>query len=56
MTAPTLVRKPDMLRAAEIAQKTGCRVEIRIGDVVVTVYPQEKSGKENGVDYSRPVL
>lgn len=32
MTAPALVRKTDMLRAAEVARKTGCRVEFKSGD------------------------
>ena len=56
MTAPALIRKPDMLRAAEVAKSTGCRVEIRVGDTVITVFPDEKAAKETGIDYSRPVL
>ncbi|WP_167693491.1 hypothetical protein [Sinorhizobium meliloti] len=56
MSAPALVRKQDMQRAAEVAKATGCRVEIRIGEAVITVIPDEKATKESGVDYSRPSL
>jgi hypothetical protein len=56
MSAPALIRKQDMLRAAEVAQATGCRVEIRIGDAVVTVFPEQKQSKDAGIDYSRPSL
>jgi len=45
-----------MLRAAEVAKQTGCKVEIRVGEAVFTVYPEHNSSKEAGIDYSRPVL
>jgi hypothetical protein len=63
MSAPALIRKQDMQRAAEVAKSTGCRVEIKIGDAVVTVYPDAGPGsapaspsKVDGIDYSRPSL
>lgn len=60
MTAPALVRKTDMRRAAEVANETGCRIEIKVGDSVITVFPEEKVAtqgrKNNGIDYSRPVF
>lgn len=59
MTASALVRKTDMRRAAEIANETGCRIEIKVGDSVITVFPEEKiatQGRKNGIDYSRPVF
>lgn len=63
MSAPALIRKQDIQRAAEVAKGTGCRVEIKIGDATVTLYPEPaaipaKSTPKNtqGVDYSRPVL
>lgn len=63
MSAPALIRKQDMLRAAEVAKTTGCRVEIKLGDATVTLYPDAGSttpgaapSKDNGIDYSRPVL
>lgn len=56
MSAPALIRKQDMLRAAEVAKTTGCRMEIKIGDAVVTFIPEDKSSKDDGIDYSRPVL
>jgi hypothetical protein len=56
MSAPALLRKQDMLRAAEVAKTTGCRVEIKVGDAVITLFPEEKATKEAGVDYSRPSL
>jgi hypothetical protein len=56
MSAPALIRKQDMQRAAEVAKTTGCRVEIKIGDTVVTIFPDVHGVKEIGVDYSRPSL
>lgn len=63
MSAPALIRKQDMLRAAEVAKTTGCRVEIKLGDAVVTLYPDAGTtltpaapAKADGIDYSRPVL
>lgn len=60
MTAPALIRKPDMLRAAQIANETGCRLEIKVGDAVITVIPASpvdgamKRGA--GIEYRRPQL
>lgn len=63
MSAPALIRKQDMQRAAEVAKSTGCRVEIKIGDAVVTLYPDAGSpsssaapAEVDGIDYSRPDL
>lgn len=63
MSAPALIRKQDMLRAAEVAKSTGCRVEIKLGDAVVALYPDTGTtltpappAKADGIDYSRPVL
>jgi len=54
VAAAALVRKQDLMRAAEVANATGCRIEIKIGDVTVTVVP--KSDEKAGIDYSRPSL
>lgn len=63
MSAPALIRKQDMLRAAEVAQATGCRIDIKVGDTVVSISPADQveaprasSTKSEGIDYSRPVL
>ena len=56
MSAPALLRKQDMLRAAEVAKSTGCRMEIKVGDAVITIIPEEKSTQGDGIDYTRPVL
>ena len=60
MTAPALLRKTDMKRAAEVANETGCRIEIKVGDSVITVIPEDKTPapgrKHNGIDYTRPVF
>lgn len=56
MTTPALVRSADLRRAADVAQKTGCRVEIKKGDTVITVIPDGKDEKQNGIDYGRPDL
>ncbi len=56
MSAPALIRKQDMQRAAEVAKATGCRVEIRVGEAVITVIPDAPAAKGSGIDYSRPSL
>lgn len=56
MTAPALVRKQDMMRAAEVANNSGCKIEIKVGDAVITVIPNSEQEKVKGIDYSRPVL
>jgi hypothetical protein len=56
MTRASAVRKTDRLRAAEVARKTGCRVEIKSGDFVITVIPEVNSQKDAGIDYSPPEL
>lgn len=56
MTAPALLRKQDLTRAAEVAKSTGCRLEIKVGDAVITIIPDAPPAKEAGIDYSRPVL
>jgi len=63
MSTPALIRKQDMLRAAEVAKSTGCRVDIKVGDAVVSITPFTEAcapasapAKGDGIDYSRPVL
>lgn len=65
MSTPALIRKQDMLRAAEVAKETGCRIDIKVGDAVVSIFPDagqpptpnaNKTVKDDGVDYSRPIL
>ncbi|MNL65620.1 hypothetical protein D3C87_1899730 [compost metagenome] len=55
MAAAALVRKQDLMRAAEVANATGCRIEIKICDVTITVVPKTETEKD-GIDYSRPSL
>ncbi|MGV1867169.1 MULTISPECIES: hypothetical protein [unclassified Rhizobium] len=56
MTTQATIRKPDLIRAAQAAKQTGCRIEIKIGDTTITVYPDEDRQKENGIDYGKPVM
>lgn len=56
MSQPALLRKQDMMRAAEVANNSGCRIEIKVGDAVITVIPSAENEKVKGIDYSRPVL
>ncbi|MDP9564350.1 MULTISPECIES: hypothetical protein [Agrobacterium] len=56
MTQPAILRKQDMMRAAEVANNSGCRIEIKVGDTVITVIPSSENEKVKGIDYSRPVL
>jgi hypothetical protein len=45
-----------MMRAADVANTSGCRIEIKVGDTVITVIPSSENDKVKGIDYSRPVL
>lgn len=56
MTARATIRKADMIRAAEVAKQTGCKIEIKVGETTVTIYPEESKQPGKGIDYSRPVL
>lgn len=56
MTQPAILRKQDMMRAAEVANNSGCRIEIKVGDTIITVIPSSENEKGKGIDYSRPVL
>lgn len=56
MSAPALLRKQDMMRAAQVANDTGCRVEIKVGEAIITVIPSSENERSKGIDYSRPVL
>lgn len=63
MSVPALIRKQDMKRAAEVASETGCRIDIKVGDSVVSIYPNTETAttgtatkKSDGIDYSRPDL
>ncbi len=58
MTAPALVKQADLKRAAEVANGSGCKIEIKIGEAVITVIPRSEIDfeKSKGIDYSRPVL
>jgi hypothetical protein len=48
MSAPALIRKQDMRRAAEVAKSTGCRMEIKIGNTIVTIIPDGRKVKDRG--------
>jgi hypothetical protein len=56
MSSSALIRKQDLLRVAEVAKATGCRIEIKLGDAVITIIPNEKPINNSGIDYSRPSL
>jgi hypothetical protein len=60
MTASAIVRKTDLIRAARVSNQTGCKIEIKSGGVVITVYPEDKAAPQDpctgGIDYSRPIL
>ena len=58
MTAPAIIRKTDLLRAAKVSNSTGCKIEIKSGDTIIVVHPEEKPDAiiRNGLDYSRPIL
>ncbi|MCC0035433.1 MAG: hypothetical protein H6887_09255 [Hoeflea sp.] len=39
MSAPAVIKKPDLKRAAEVANETGCSIEIKLGATVYTIHP-----------------
>lgn len=63
MSTPALIRKQDLLRAAQVVMETGCVIEIKRGDMVFKISPADaekvlaNAGKiVNGIDYRRPQL
>lgn len=54
MTGPALLKKADLNRMAEVATRKGVRFEVKIGDAVITVIPEDNRQKDAGIDYSRP--
>lgn len=39
MTAPAAIKKPDLKKAAQVANETGCSIEIKLGATVYTIHP-----------------
>lgn len=56
MTRPALIKKSDLMRAAEAAKQSGCRVEFKIGDTVISVIPEDASKTSSGIEFGRPTL
>jgi hypothetical protein len=63
MTTPGIIRKADLIRAAEAAKRTGCRIEIKIGDTLITIFPDEEKRRDSAIDrgdsgisYGKPVM
>lgn len=56
MTASALVKQSDIKRIANVAKQTGQRIEIKVGEAVITVFPESNKGQDSGIDYGRPVL
>ncbi|WP_139790432.1 hypothetical protein [Rhizobium rhizosphaerae] len=63
MSTPALIRKQDLLRAAQVVMDTGCVIEIKRGDMVfkISLDDEEKvlanAGKiVTGLDCRRPQL
>jgi hypothetical protein len=56
MTAAATIRKGDLMRYADVANKKGCQVIVKIGETIITVIPDEKKKEEGGIDYERPIL
>lgn len=56
MTRPATIRKGDLLRYADVANRKGCKVVVKIGETVITVIPDDRKTEDDGIDYNRPVL
>ena len=62
MTARSLISKPDLIRAAEAAKLTGCRIDIKISDTLISIFPDagnrdgEETHRIDGIDYGKPVM
>jgi hypothetical protein len=39
VSPPALIKKPDLRKAAEVANETGCSIEIKLGATVYTIHP-----------------
>lgn len=39
MTTAAVIKKPDLKKAAEVANETGCSIEIKLGAAVYTIHP-----------------
>lgn len=40
MSERALIKKPDLKKAAQVANETGCAIEIKIGATVYTIRPE----------------
>ncbi len=62
MTKRAVITQRELMRLAEVARATGCRVEVKYGEVTIAIFPnagsevQPKTGYVDGLDYSRPVF
>lgn len=56
MTQAAIIRKADLKRYAEVSNKTGCQVVVKIGETVITVNPAGDKKDNPKIDYRRPVL
>lgn len=62
MTKKAIITQRELMRLAEVARATGCRMEVKYGEVTIAIFPdarptaEPKTGYADGLDYSRPVL
>ncbi|MGT2444450.1 hypothetical protein ACU4I5_18500 [Ensifer adhaerens] len=62
MTKKAMITQRELMRLADVARVTGCRIEVRYGEVTIAIFPdsgsavQPKTGVVNGIDHSRPEL
>ncbi|MCD2184207.1 hypothetical protein [Rhizobium sp. GN54] len=60
MTKKAVITQPELMRLATVAKATGCRMEVKYGEVTIAIFPnrgteeQPKTGYVDGIDYSRP--
>ena len=62
MTKRAIITQRELMRLAEVSRATGCRIEVKYGEVAIAIFPdagteaQPKTSIVDGIDYSRPVL
>jgi hypothetical protein len=59
MTAPALIPQADLTRAAKVANKQGCAIEIKAGNITYRIIPNIPNDGPQGrrpIDETEPVL
>lgn len=60
MTKPVSIRKTDLVRAAQVSNETGCKIEIKTQGMTYIVHPEKDeptpAADRARIDFTPPVL